>query len=183
MWLGPPPSLHPPPPPESTHIFCTSLMDAISLLEAFQRWLVVRRMPLVLPAVVDKQFSPRRHARLYCFALSRALIWIKTRGFVRRLCLVMNSLIRYRELHLEGKPLRMFASLGQDPIAEHAQQDKTSPTEKTRKVNWNGQTWHLFNPLAACGLFLFFFFFFNLQIKSIFNNSSVRSLAFWEVDV
>lgn len=31
-------------------------MDAISLLEAFQRWLVVRRMPLVLPAVVDKQF-------------------------------------------------------------------------------------------------------------------------------
>ena len=160
MWLGPPPSLHPPPPPESTHIFCTSLMDAISLLEAFQRWLVVRRMPLVLPAVVDKQFSPRRHARLYCFALSRALIWIKTRGFVRRLCLVMNSLIRYRELHLEGKPLRMFASLGQDPIAEHAQQDKTSPTEKTRKVNWNGQTWHLFNPLAACGLFLFFFFFF-----------------------
>lgn len=32
-------------------------------------------------------------------------------------------------------------------LCVYTQRDKMSPTEKTRKVNWNGRTWHLFKPL------------------------------------
>lgn len=161
--------------------FCMSLMDAISLLEVFQRWLVVRRclIPPPLP-VVDKQFSQggTHQALLLCLCVNKNMGFF---FFLTTVAFVINEFMNRmhnRWFCREGITYSWCLcvdGLGEDGwwfyCSVNTLRDKMSPAEKT-KVNWNGRTRHLFN-FPTSGL---------LQIKSIFNKSQGQ-LAFGEVDV
>lgn len=160
--------------------FCMSLMDAISLLEVFQRWLVVRRCLIPPPPFLLLTSNSLKEARtrLYCFAYALIKTWD---FFFTTVAVVINEFMnRMHNRWLCREEITYSWCLCVDGLGEdgwwfycsvYMLRDKMSPAEKT-KVNWNGRTWHLFN-FPTSGL---------LQIKSIFNKSQGQ-LAFGEVDV
>lgn len=138
---------------------------------------------LFLPAVVDKQFSQGGMHRALLLRFILCVNTNKNMGFLHWLRLLMNEWTCRMCGHatcVYGVNACKQGWTGSGRVCTgrcffycsvYTQRDKMSPTEKTRKVNWNGGTWHLFNP-AVSGL---------LQIKSIFNKSSGQ-LGFGEVD-